>query len=83
MDNENVVCICKELYELWTPQDQILSTKDLYFPQKDKEQGTKDKTGDRGEGRRGKKHGRGLRCICPGIMGGQGLLLDRGDTCGT
>lgn len=73
----------KSWCQLKTPQDQVLSTKDLYFPQKDREQGTKDKTGDRGEGRRGRKHGRGLRCICPGIRGGQGLPLDRGDTCGT
>lgn len=65
----------------------ILCTKDIYLLQRDKMQGIKTKTGDRGPGRRGKEKVRGERDICPGeeSYDQKGLTASeqRGDGCGT
>lgn len=60
-----------------TPQDQVLSTEEIYLPQRDKGQGNKrqrQETEDEGEGGREQKKEGGA--ICPKVED-KGLSLDR------
>jgi hypothetical protein len=55
----------RDLYQLKTPQDQVLRTKEIYFPQRNKERGMRqrqERVGGQREGEGNRKRG---RVICP------------------